>query len=79
MYYKRARLGTRVRVIHDIDMAAAGTIGFINELCGYNRDAGGKIIGRWVTVWCESMILPDGRYSARKNIAVSTECLEEIK
>ena len=75
MHYKRARIGTRVRINRDIDQAAEGTEGVIVEQRGYNRDEGGKIIARFVHVWSE--FTPEGKPS-RKNICVSTNCLDEI-
>jgi hypothetical protein len=78
MYYKRAKLGRTVRITHDIDMALAGTVGKIVEMRGYNRAEDGVIVARFVHVWCEKQTLPDGRYSSRKNVSCSTECLDEV-
>jgi hypothetical protein len=77
MYHKRARLGTWVTVTHDIDQAAEGTCGVINEIRGYDREQGGEIVARFVMVWCENQVLPDGTFSGRKNLTVSTKCIEE--
>ena len=75
MYYKRARLGTKVRITKNIDQAAQDTEGTIIELRGYNYDRK-KIVGRYVQVWATET--PDG-IKSQKNISCTTEVLEEIK
>lgn len=72
MYHKRARIGTKVRIMKDIDQAPAGEVGFIHELRGYNRD-GQKIVGRYVGVWID---LQNGGH---RNVQCTTEVLEEVR
>lgn len=71
------RQGTMVRINQDISEGGRGTIGRVHELRGWDFE-GGKKYNRFLNIWAERQILPDGRYSAGGFIGCSSRVLDIV-
>lgn len=73
---KEARMGQWVELTKDIDQGWAGTVGQVRELRGWNFDGTVKI-ARYVSIWAEPQILPNGKWVAGGSMQVSSAVLQQ--